>query len=119
MDHADEFRSRAEQARAKAEKIADAECKRMMFGIADMLYPSTRTYMSRSTMTGEKDLCAIHRDDNDDVFVVVGGVKIAKRSLRRTTRAATWIMLQPGWLVRDVEGGRAIEVRYAHAEWIH
>jgi hypothetical protein len=35
MDDADELRSRAEQARMKAEKIANAECKRMMLGIAD------------------------------------------------------------------------------------
>jgi hypothetical protein len=69
-------------------------------------------------MTGKEHLCAIHRDDNDDVFVLVGGVKIAKRGPRGTD-AATWITLQPGWLVRDVKGGKAIEVRYEHAGWIH
>jgi hypothetical protein len=36
MDDANDLRSRAEQARIKAEKIADAECKRMILGIADM-----------------------------------------------------------------------------------
>jgi hypothetical protein len=69
-------------------------------------------------MTGE-NLCAIHRDENDDVFVTVAGVKIAKRSLRGVARVDTWIMLQPGWLVLDVKGGKAIEVRYAHAAWMH
>jgi hypothetical protein len=71
------------------------------------------------TMIGEQNLCAIHRDENDDVFVLVAGVKIAKRGARGTARADTWIMLQPGWLIRDVKGGKAIEVRYAHAEWMH
>jgi hypothetical protein len=70
-------------------------------------------------MTGEQNLCAIHRDENDDVFVTVAGVKIAKRGPSGRARGDTWIALQPGWLVLDVEGGRAIEVRYAHAEWIH
>src|SRR5215475_2907237 len=60
----------------------------------------------------------IHKDENDDVFVLVGGVKIAKRGLRGTAYAATWITLQPGWLVRDVKGGKAIEVRYEHAGWM-
>jgi hypothetical protein len=71
------------------------------------------------TMTGEQHLCAIHKDENDDVFVLVGGVKIAKRGVRGTAHAATWITLQPGWLVRDVKGGNAIEVRYEHAGWMH
>jgi hypothetical protein len=52
-----------------------------------------------------EQLCAIHKDENDDVFVLVGGVKIAKRGLRGTTRAATWIALEPGWSVRHVRGG--------------
>jgi hypothetical protein len=55
--------------------------------------------------------CEIHRDENGDVFVLVGGTKIAKR----TAHANTWIMLEPGWLVRDVKGGKAIEVRYERA----
>src|SRR5262245_25601373 len=82
------------------------------------LYPRTLNYMNRPmpddyewrTMTGEQHLCAIHKDENDDVFVLVGGVRIAKRGLG-TAHAATWITLQPGWLVRDVKGGKAIEVR--------
>jgi hypothetical protein len=70
------------------------------------------------TMSAE-NLCTIHRDENDDVFVIVAGVKIAKRGVRGTTGADTWIMLQPGWLVRDAEGGKAVEVRYEHVEWKH
>jgi hypothetical protein len=59
--------------------------------------------------------CEIHRDENGDVFVLVGGVKIAKRGLPGTAHANTWIMLEPGWMVRDVKGGTAIEVRYEPA----
>jgi hypothetical protein len=56
--------------------------------------------------------CEIHRDENGDVFVLVGGTKIAKRGLPDTAHANTWIMLEPGWMVREVKGGKAIEVRY-------
>jgi hypothetical protein len=54
--------------------------------------------------------CEIHKDENGDIFVLVGGMKIAKRGLPDTAHANTWIMLEPGWIVRDVKGGRAIEV---------
>jgi hypothetical protein len=39
--------------------------------------------------------------------VLIGGMD--------TAHAKTWIMLEPGWLVRDVKGGKAIEVRYKRA----
>jgi len=32
-----------------------------------------------------------------------------------TAQAVTWVMLQPGWIVRDVQSGNAIEVRYEGA----
>jgi hypothetical protein len=54
--------------------------------------------------------CEIHKDENGDIFVLVGGMKIAKRGPPDTAHANTWIMLEPGWIVRDVKGGRAIEV---------
>jgi hypothetical protein len=59
--------------------------------------------------------CQIHRDENGDIFVLVDGTKIAKRGLPDTPQADTWIMLEPGWFVRDVKGGTAIEVRYEPA----
>jgi len=37
-----------------------------------------------------------------------------KRGRADRAHAKTWIMLEPGWLVRDVKGGKAIEVRYKH-----
>jgi hypothetical protein len=59
-------------------------------------------------------VCELH-NDGEDVFVLVDGVKIAKRGRADTTQAMTWIMLEPGWIVRDVQRGNAIEVRYEGA----
>jgi hypothetical protein len=56
-------------------------------------------------------VCELH-NDGEDVFVLVDGVKIAKRGRVDTAQAMTWIMLEPGWIVRDVQRGNAIEVRY-------
>ena len=64
------------------------------------------------TMSDEAPVCQIHRDENGDLFVLIDGTKIAKRGLPDTAHADTWIMLEPGWIVRDVKGGKAIEVRY-------
>jgi hypothetical protein len=36
------------------------------------------------------------------------------RGLPDPAHANTWIMLEPGWFVRDVKGGKAIEVSYEH-----
>ena len=36
--------------------------------------------------------------DDDGIFVIVDGVKVAKRE------RGTWIPLEPGWVVRDHEG---------------
>jgi hypothetical protein len=65
------------------------------------------------TMSDEgRPACEIHRDENNDVFVLVAGTKIAKRGLPGTAQANTWIMLELGWMVRDAKGGTAIVVRY-------
>ena len=53
--------------------------------------------------------------DDDGIFVMADGVKVAKRE------RGTWISLEPGWAVRDHEGGTfvnedigvgAIEIEY-------
>jgi hypothetical protein len=68
------------------------------------------------TMSDEgRVACQIHRDENGDIFVLIDGMKIAKRGQPHTPHADTWIMLEPGWLVRDVKGGNAIEVSYERA----
>jgi hypothetical protein len=55
------------------------------------------------------------QNDGEDIFVLVDGVKIAKRGRPDTEQAMTWIVLEPGWIVRDVQSGEAIEVRYEGA----
>jgi hypothetical protein len=39
--------------------------------------------------------------DSNDIFVVVGGVKIAKRGQAGTPEAGTWISLKAGWTVTE------------------
>ena len=62
----------------------------------------------------DEHLCELH-NDGENIFVFIDRVKIAKRGLPDTPHADTWIMLEPGWMVRDVKGGTAIEVSYEHA----
>jgi hypothetical protein len=65
------------------------------------LYPLHQSLDSRRTkriewriMSDEgRPACEIHKDGNGDVFVLVGGRKIAKRGLPDTPQADTWIML--------------------------
>jgi hypothetical protein len=54
-------------------------------------------------------------NDGENTFVLVDGVKIAKRGQRNTAHAMMWIMLEPGWIVRDVHEGTAIEVGFEGA----
>jgi hypothetical protein len=39
----------------------------------------------------------------DDIFVIVDGVKIARRGAPGTAQAKTWVSLEPGWCVLDGE----------------
>ena len=48
--------------------------------------------------------------DGKGIFIFVGGVKIAERGRPGTAHAKRWISLEPGWTVRDVRGGKAIEI---------
>jgi len=49
-------------------------------------------------MSKAKPRCKIV-SDGDDIFVVVDGVKIAKRGCG--PQAKTWVSLEPGWRVLD------------------
>jgi hypothetical protein len=57
--------------------------------------------------------CEIHRDENGEVFVLVGGRKIAKRGLPHTAQPDTWIMLEPGWTVRDASQRPIVTFSYS------
>lgn len=39
--------------------------------------------------------------DEGDIFVVIDGVKIARRGYPDTPQARTWVSLEPGWRVLD------------------
>ncbi len=41
-------------------------------------------------MNHEEPVCEIERDENGDVFVLVDGMKIAKRSAQNTPQTNTW-----------------------------
>jgi archaellum component FlaG (FlaF/FlaG flagellin family) len=62
----------------------------------------------------DKPTLELHNDGRD-IFVIVDGVRIAKRAIPVTALAMTWIMLEPGWVIRDIRQGNAIEVRYEGA----
>ena len=62
-------------------------------------------------MSEDESVCELHHE-GEELFVLVDGVKIANRRAPGKAQVMTWIMLEPGWTVRDVKGGKAIEVSY-------
>jgi hypothetical protein len=46
---------------------------------------------------------AVVEFDGKDIFVIVDGVKIAKRGHPGTPEAGTWISLRPGWAVTTTD----------------
>jgi hypothetical protein len=40
-------------------------------------------------------------DEGQGIFVIVNGVKIAKRTALASAYAGIWVVLEPGWVVRD------------------
>jgi hypothetical protein len=49
----------------------------------------------------------------DDLFVVFGGLRIAKRGCPDTPQAKTWVSLEPGWRVLDGVSGDSITIEHA------
>jgi hypothetical protein len=52
-------------------------------------------------MPGKQPSSCEIESDGIDLFVLVDGVKIAKRGHPRTAQAGTWISLEPGWSVES------------------
>lgn len=50
--------------------------------------------------------------EGNDIFIIYDGVRIAKRGHPGTSQGKTWISLEPGWSVRDHDGGNTIEVEH-------
>jgi hypothetical protein len=46
--------------------------------------------------------------DGTNIFIVVEGVRIARRGSPGTPQARTWVSLEPGWEVLDGQGGTLI-----------
>jgi hypothetical protein len=59
-----------------------------------MMHDKTRTSLDRASVR-------IVLDDDDNEFITVDGVQIAKRGRIGTPQAGTWISLEPGWSVLD------------------
>ena len=49
-----------------------------------------------------------------DMFLMVDGLKIARRGYPDTPEAGTWVPIEPGWEAKDVLGGDEIWVRYTN-----
>jgi len=50
--------------------------------------------------------------DGEALFVVVNGVKVAKRGRPGTPQANTWVLLGPGWTVLDRNYPEEIEIMF-------
>jgi hypothetical protein len=62
----------------------------------------------------DKPACEVSKE-SPNFFILVDGEKIAKRGVHTVDVAMNWIVLEPGWVVRDADGGCAIEVFYEGA----
>jgi hypothetical protein len=54
------------------------------------------------------------QSDGRDIFIVIDGVKVAKRGRLGTPEASTWVTLVPGWGIRDAADGLVITHRKGH-----
>jgi hypothetical protein len=44
-------------------------------------------------------------DEDVAIYVVMGGIRIAKRGTPETPQAGQWVSIEPGWVVLDGKGG--------------
>jgi hypothetical protein len=50
--------------------------------------------------------------DGQDIFIVVEGVRIAKRGHPGTPQAKSWISLEPGWTVMDSDYPNSLIIEF-------
>jgi hypothetical protein len=55
-----------------------------------------------------------HTGKPQDRFIMADGLKIARRGYAGTSEEGTWVTIESGWEVKDVEGGEGIWVRYTN-----
>jgi hypothetical protein len=72
--------------------------------------------MGDRTMAWKITVQATRRTEGkpQDMFLMVDGLKIARRGYPDTPEAGTWVPIEPGWEVKDVLGGDEIWVRYTN-----
>ena len=54
--------------------------------------------------------------DGRDIFIVIDGVRVAKRGHSNTAETSTWVKLVPGWGIRDAVDGLVILRREGEAK---
>jgi hypothetical protein len=54
----------------------------------------------------------VEENGDEDMCVVVDGVRIAKRGHPETPHAGQWVSIEQGWEVRDDKRKRYIEIRH-------
>jgi hypothetical protein len=51
--------------------------------------------------------------EGEEAFVIVNDVKVARRGNPGTAEANTWVSLEPGWTVCDIQGTYgSVELQY-------
>jgi hypothetical protein len=53
-------------------------------------------------------------EDGDDMFVIVDGVPVAKRSKTGIAEAGTWVSLEPDWIVTSEQHSDRTEINIAY-----
>jgi hypothetical protein len=57
----------------------------------------------------------VEENGRPEIYIEMEGKRIAKRGHPDTAHAGTWISLEPGWVVRDVDYPNGIEIEYIPA----
>lgn len=65
--------------------------------------------MSKKSRLATKSTQLTIEGDGNDIFVVLDGLRIAKRGHSGTLQAKTWVSIEPGWTVRDGPGYIEVE----------
>ena len=86
--------------------LSGGQSSATLFGLLAHVLSKRRSVMSKDPPTVEMI------SDGDDLFVVVNGVKVAKRGRPGTAQANTWVSLGPGWTVLDRNYPEEIEVMF-------
>jgi hypothetical protein len=71
-----------------------------------------RAGFSASNISDEQQHTVEFRTIEGELFVVVDGIKIAKRGEPGSAYAGRWVALEPGWSIIEFEGGNRLQISY-------